>query len=143
MRLDAECIRDILLCVEENTGLRNYCFFTDSGLEDVAKWTGDVTPPPSYQDELLQKYGNDMLIYHVKYCIEASLISPVSGYGGYKIMVADLTPTGHDLLAKIRDTKQWAAVKKGLSVVRDYSLSAISSVAEGVTSAAINAYFQK
>ena len=58
----------------------------------------------------------------------------------YKIFVADLSPNGHEFLSKIRDNNQWSKVKTGLSAVRNYSLSAISSVAEGVTSAAISAY---
>ena len=38
MRLDIDCIRDILLCVEENTGLRQHCFFVDSGLTSVEEF---------------------------------------------------------------------------------------------------------
>jgi len=54
--------------------------------------------------------------------------------------VNDLTYQGHEFIAKIRDAQQWTAVKKGAKAVRNYSLSAIASIAEGVTAAAINAY---
>ncbi len=136
-----DCVRDVLICIEENTGLRKYCFFVDSGLADAAKWTNDVTEPPAYQLPLLQKYGNDTLIYHVHYCLDSGLAIRTSDKDEYKIHVADLSPNGHEFLAKIRDKNQWAAVKSGLSAVRNYSLSAISSVAEGITSAAISSYF--
>ncbi|WP_312281839.1 DUF2513 domain-containing protein [Oscillibacter sp.] len=143
MRLDTDCIRDVLLCIEDNTGLRTMCFFIDSGLTSVAQWTGDVTEPPGYQEELLKKYDNDTLVYHIHYCIESELAIAREGNCGYKIWICDLSPAGHELLAKIRDIDQWHSVKKGLSAVRNFSLSAISSVAEGVTSAAINAYLEK
>lgn len=142
MRLDMDCVRDILLCIEENTGLRKMCFFIDSGLTAAAQWTGEPTNPPDYQEALLQKYDNDTLIYHVHYCLDADLADPKDERNEYyKIWICDLTVKGHELLEKIRTDKQWSAVKKGLSAVRDYSLSAVSAVAEGVTSAAISAYF--
>lgn len=140
MRLNIDCIRDVLLCIEENTGLRKRCFFIDSGLTDTAKWAGSVVPPPDYQMDLLQRYGNDTLIYHVHYCLDTDLASKSPGRDPYQIWIDDLSPSGHEFLAKIRDTTQWGAVKKGLSSVRNYSLSAISAVAEGVTSAAISSY---
>ena len=36
MRINMDCIRDILLCVEENTGLHQACFFisyADAGIQ--------------------------------------------------------------------------------------------------------------
>lgn len=131
------------ICIEEHTGLRHACFFIDAGLTSAAQWTGEVTSPPDYQEELLKKYDNDTLIYHVHYCIDSELAVPREGRDDYKIEICDLSPTGHELLGKIRDTNQWRSVKNGISAVRNYSLSAISSVAEGVTSAAISAYLQK
>lgn len=141
MRLDADCIRDVLLCIEENTGLRQICFFVDSGLNKAAEWTGTVADVPVYQKPLLEKYGNDKLIYHVRYCLDAKLAVETSNQNRYKILVADLSPAGHELLAKIRDPERWPTLKKGLSAVKDYSLSAINAVAEGVTSAGISALF--
>ena len=143
MRLDTDCIRDILLCIEENTGLRKYCYFIDQGLVSAAQWLGTVDDPPDFQQELLERYGNDTLIYHVHYCLDSGLAVGTDNKDEYKIHISDLSPSGHELLAKIRDEKQWATVKKGISAVRNYSLSALSAVAEGATSAAINAYFSQ
>ena len=143
MRLNMDCIRDILLCVEENTGLRKQCFFIDTGLTEAAEWAQAVCDPPTYQIPLLKKYGNDILIYHVHYCIDMELVVKTSNRDQYKIHVADLSPSGHELLGKIRDNNQWGIVKKALTAVRDYSLSALSAIAEGATSAAISAYFSK
>lgn len=53
-----------------------------------------------------------------------------------------MTFSGHEFLEKIRDSKHWSVIKKGLSAVRNYSLDTISSIASGVTSAAIAAYLE-
>ena len=140
MRLDSECLREILLCVEDNTGLRKHCFFIDSGLTEAAQWIGTVMEPPTYQQRLLEKYDNDKLIYHLHYCIDAGLILKTENKDKYKIWIADLSISGNELLGKIRDSKNWASVQKGMSAIRSYLLSAVSSLAEGVTSAAISAY---
>lgn len=141
MRLDLDCIRDVLLCIEENTGLRKTCFFIDDGLTDAAQFVGSIIDTPPYQKPLLDKYGNDTLIYHVHYCLDSALAIRGPEMNSYQIRVADLSPTGHEFLAKIRDPERWPRLKNGISAVRDYSLSAISAVAEGATSAAISAYF--
>ena len=143
MRLNFDCVRDVLLCIEENTGLRKCCFFVDAGFASAAKWVGNETSPEEYQQQLSKRYDNDTLIYHVRYCLDAGLAVRADYGSKYQIFVSDLSPEGHEFLAKIRDETQWGAVKKGLSAVRNYSLSAISSVAEGVMSAAISAYFSK
>lgn len=143
MRLDIDCLRDVLLCIEEHTGLRNYCYFIDKELESIANNMGSVSPIQAYQEKLLEKYDNDTLLYHVHFCVEAEFAKTSLEQSRYKMWIADLTPKGHEFLANIRDTKQWTTVKKGLAAVRNYSLSAISSVAQGVTSAAINAYLSQ
>ncbi|SCJ79203.1 Uncharacterised protein [uncultured Flavonifractor sp.] len=143
MRLNFDCVRDVLICIEENTGLRKCCFFVDTGLSYAAQWLGDETAPAEYQQKLSKRYDNDTLIYHVHYCLDSGLAVKSNHGSPYQIVVSDLSPQGHEFLAKIRDETQWGAVKKGLSAVRNYSLSAISSIAEGVTSAAIGSYFSQ
>ena len=54
--------------------------------------------------------------------------------------VSSLTYEGHELLESVRDEKHWSAIKTGMDAVRNYSLSALAAIAEGVTSAAIGAY---
>ena len=40
MRINMDCIRDILLCVEENTGLQQRCFFISYDLAKVQELIG-------------------------------------------------------------------------------------------------------
>lgn len=57
--------------------------------------------------------------------------------------VMQITYVGHEFLNQIRDSSRWSTIKKATSAVRDYSLDAIRSIAEGVTAAAISAYFKE
>lgn len=136
MKLDMDCVRDMLLCVEENTGLRKSCFFIDEGLAGPAKWTGEIQSPPEYQIPLMARHGIDKLIYHLRYCADAGLI--VIGAGGkdqYKIIVADLTVYGHEFLSKIRDSKNWSKTKELGLKVGAFGLDMTSKIAEGIATA--------
>lgn len=141
MRLNPDCLRDVLLCVEENTGLRNYAQFINASLyEQSEDFFDEHIEIPEYQKILLLKYSCDELIYHVRYCAESKLIEESDVSNDICIVVTDLTPSGHEFLSKIRDAKQWRIIKKGLSAVGDYSLAAISAIAEGATSAGIGKF---
>lgn len=142
MRLDMDCIRDVLLCVEENTGLRNFCYFVDLGLSESAEFIGTEMNIQDYQFDLLKIYENDTIIYHVNFCVEANLISLIDGSDMYHIMVEDLTPSGHDFLANIREKKNWGLVKSIAQKVGGYSLSAIIKIASGVSSNLIDEYLK-
>lgn len=123
MKLDINCVRAILLELE--------------GFP-----LGSYTPCDFKQ--AVSEFGIDSVEYTLKKLheggyINAKITEPDTAkldfYG-----IFDMTFAGHEFLAKIRDTQQWATVKKGAAAIRNYSLSAISAIAEGVTAAAINAY---
>lgn len=137
MRLDMDCIRDLLLCIEDNTGLRKACFFIDHGLSDTAHYTGEETEPFAYQLPLDDKYENDKLIYHLNYCVDAELVTLSNASTLYRIMVSDLTPTGHQFLNNIRDEGIWEKVKSISSSFSSVSLQMISNTAAQVLSAII------
>lgn len=137
MRLDLDCVREILLCVEENTGLRKYCFFYDVGLEEARAFLGTQSEIPEYQVSLMKRFENDKLIYHVNYCIEAGLITPYDGRTGYDFTISDLTPLGHEFLANIRSSGNWAKTKEIGSKVGAFGLNMASKIAEGVVTALV------
>lgn len=124
MKLDMDCVRDVLLELE---GLPLDCH-----------------TPCSFSNSV-SIHGMDNVCYTLAKLEEGNYINAevqrlTSGqYDFYGIY--DLTFSGHEFLAKIRDPKQWRVVKRGLLAVRDYSLSAIESVAQGVTAASISAFF--
>lgn len=141
MRLDMDCVRDVLLCIEENTGLRKFCIFIDTGLTASAKFVGNATEPHDYQQMLLTKYDNDKLIYHVHYCIEADLLQQTNTSTPYKICIADLTPKGHSFIENVRDNKVWTGVKGIAAKVGSKSLDAVIQIASNVITELIKAQF--
>lgn len=142
MKLNLDCVRQILLCVEENTDLRKYCFFIDSDLEETVTSLGDPPIPiPDYQANLLKKFDNNELIYHIRYCVQADLLYLNGSFDVYQIVIPDLTPKGHDFLENIRDNQVWAGVKSISTKVGSKSLDAITQIASNVITQLIKAQF--
>lgn len=142
MKLNLDCVRQILLCTEENTGLRKFCFFIDSGLEESEAMIGNpLIPLPDYQINLLKSFDNDELIYHVNYCVESGLLLTDSSFAPYQIIIKDLTPKGHDFLENIRDNKVWSGIKDVASKVGSKSLDSVIQISFNVITQLIKAQF--
>lgn len=127
MRLNMDCVRDILLVCEA------------AQLDSVLDF-----------NEISALTDNNWDATEIQYCCmrmyEGNLINVICRndnhlYAPVIFAVLSLTWQGHQFLESIRDKKRWEKVKGILGGIRNYSLSAISSTAEGITSAAINAYF--
>ena len=142
MRLEMDCVREILLCVEENTGLRKRCRFIDESLNASQEFLGEIKAPAEYQEPLTKKYGNDTLIYHINYCIQAGLLEKAATSNGYVIVISDLTPNGHSFVENIRDNKIWAGVKGVAVKVGSKSLEAVIQIASNVITELIRSQFQ-
>lgn len=126
MRLNNDCVRDILLSVEE------VCDFNESFR--YSKFSNDF--------ERLQPYSHDEIIYHIKQCKLASLITSMFATdGGDYLEVGDLTPEGHKFLANIRNDDIWNKVKKIAGTVGSHSLSAITQISANVVTQLIKAQF--
>ena len=50
----------------------------------------------------------------------------------------DLTPSGHEFLANVREENNWKKIKSVSSSIGFASLKVVSAIAEGVATAAIN-----
>lgn len=122
MRLSLDCVRDVLLCVEENTGLRNSCHFIDIDPSDSEKSPAGLPTIPPYQLELQEKYSNEMIIYHILYCSKADLLCNVHYITNDMIFIDDLTPSGHDFVANIRNEKNHTWLKEALAKVGSDSI---------------------
>lgn len=119
MRLNPDCIRDILLATEENTGYR----------EELQICRDEPLP------KQLQKYDFKTVAYHVNQCIMAGLIIEGTRFMGVEISIADLTPAGHEFLQNIRADTNWSKVKQKAKAVGSESLSVLSQIAGQVISA--------
>lgn len=127
MVLDSDCVRDVLMTVER-------CEFGETlTLEALCQQVNRHSKEEVWYTCLKLEEGGFLRLTLVP---QMRQVLP-----GIK-SIDDLTYQGHEFIAKIRDAQQWIAVKKGIKAVRNYSLSAISSIAEGVTAAAISAYLK-
>lgn len=139
MKLNTDCVRDVMLALESKLDLceaHNSYQFVACGVDSIC-WSS-----------LKGKYPETEVAYTVLQLAESGYIVTNSQSLCNKSLglldvgsVLYITPKGHEFIERIRDNDRWKTVKKGASAIRDYSLSALSSIAEGVTSAAISAYF--
>ena len=133
MKLDLECVRSVMLCLESNLRI------VDSN--------GTLEKPGMSLEalcELLPDYRKEDIFYSLYNLDQAGYINISVKWlnlAVYYCFINHITYSGHEFLEGIRDTNRWSKIKGISASVRDYSLSAISSIAEGVTSAAISHYF--
>lgn len=137
MKLNPERIRAVMLEIENNWELD-------------ADENGNIAMDSisiEHLYELLPDYDKKDIFYSVYNLKQAGFLDVHIAWadGGivYMCVVNYMTYAGHEFLNRIRDSKRWAAVKGGLSAVRDYSISAISAIAEGVANAAIATYLKE
>ena len=110
MRLNPDCIRDILLSVEESTEV-NVLFVYDRDSRGGTR---------------LGDYAHDVIRYHIRQCKWADLITDYNEWdcGGY-IKIHDLTPRGHEFLANTRSSNLWETLKESSAQAGVDSLSAL------------------
>lgn len=133
MKIELDCVRDVMLCVEENTGLRQRCYFIDYSLNDAQSYIGDLAETPEYQTVLEKQYDNEELLYHLKYCIESGLLVADAPSGLYQMWVYDLTPKGHEFLANIRNKNIWSKVKGLVSKAGSNGVDVVIEIAKAVS----------
>lgn len=123
MQLNHDCVRDVLLYVEENA---NY---------NVRISTNSIK---------LKNYTIEEIVYAIEKLSEADFlnVTSISTMGrqvpGY--IVKSITYKGHEFLDNVKDNGVWSDTKKQLSKFSSTSLSIISSVATQVLSAKIKSH---
>ena len=121
MKLNPDCIRDILFYVEENTDL-----------DSMACINADNIP------ELLNKYSFNEIRYHVKQCELSGLFGEaVTWYLGGNFMIRYLSPSGHKLISDIRSDNAWNKTKQIAVNIGVNSIDTIKQIAAGVITALI------
>ena len=124
MKLNPDCVRDILLTAEEN------CDF-------LSPW--DFHKGDSI--DRLNSYSHEEIAYHIRQCELSRLLEAVEYCdGGDWITITDLTPDGHKFLADIRSDTVWKDVKEVSQKVGSSSLSSLSKIATGIISAIIKSH---
>lgn len=127
MKLNPDCVRDILLSVEDQSDFHHETVYRKNNM----------------LLERLEKYSHDEIIYHIQQCELANLIYGVDYMdGGIHIDIRDLTPNGHDFLANIRNDNFFNKVKNICKELGLNSLSDINQVAVNCAMVLIKSYFK-
>lgn len=129
MKLNRECMRAVLCFLEDDIELesRSDSLVPDMGAKDIV-----------YIYQALPQWKNEDIYYALFNLQQAGFIDATEDFGDY--VVNYITFSGHEFLETIRDDGRWKRINRGLSSVRDYSLSAIQAIAQGITSGAISAF---
>lgn len=128
MKLDLDCIRDILLCVEESVGFMDLLEFQyeEGVLNDLPHLNG---------------YDEETIMYHVKQCSESGLLSGVQFFLDGSAIVSDLSPRGHEFLSNVRSDTNWRKTKEVAQKVGSASLNAVEQIAAKILSELISGHF--
>ena len=125
MKLNPDCIRDILMDIEEAIPGTGYV------LEYDQKTT----------KERLPNYSHEEIMYHVRQCDLSGFLykARFNISGSYDIQ--DLTPAGHQFLADIRSDTVWNKTKNVAAQIGVYSLDTLTKIATGVITELIKRQF--
>lgn len=121
MKLDPDCLRDILLLVEKKSsfeGMFSYSDFMNS--------------------DLVNKYDTGKIFYHIKQAAMSNLITKVTWTKDPDFFFSDLTPEGHKFINDIRNEQNWKKTKSVAKSIGSFSIDALKSIASEVVTTAIN-----
>lgn len=129
MKLNIDCVRDVMLWVEAITTPTQLASYVNTDAVDSDDGflyinADDRPMPNAAQKKLLEKYSNETLVYHLHYCIEAKLLTEFDSPDGNIIVIKDLTPLGHDFIGNIRYDPVFQKVKTVLNLLGVKSLEA-------------------
>lgn len=128
MKLNPDCVRDLLLSLESLTEANQTYFFPQWDDEEF-----------DYASEypLLAKYSPGEIEYHVQQCLENDFfLDGKIGAQGH-LSLRDISPKAHEFLANIRSEENYSRTKKVAAKVGSFSLSAITTIAQEIVTGAI------
>ena len=125
MKLNPDCVRDILLKVEEIPDVHHHWDFNSKNIP-----------------ELFLQYTKEEVIYHIRQCdLCGFLLNPSHSVNYDYYSASDLTPQGHEFLNNIRENNVWTGVKNVAAKVGTTSLSALVQISSNVITQLIKAQF--
>lgn len=124
MKLNPDCIRAILLTVEETVSFGTFMRYDSN------------TKYP-----LLCAYSQDEIFYHINQCNLSGLLTKVVWYMDPGCLIYDLSPAGHEFLANIRSDTNWRKTKEIAKNVGSHSIQALMQIAVNVVTTLISKQF--
>lgn len=122
MKLNPDCIRDILFEIEDVTTFDN-CF--------------EYYPESHPESGRLSEHSVDEIVYHIRQCDLHGLLYRTDSDMQGNVSVMDLSPAGHDFIANIRSESIWNDVKSVGTTVGAKSINALTQIATGIVTALI------
>jgi hypothetical protein len=142
MKLNPDCIRDILLTVEEETSPSSQFVYKPS-----EKYTNRFLLDDESEDEhqiiheRLKSYTDEEILYHINQCELSGFFTNVNPCTGYLYFIQDLSPLGHQFLADIRSDTNWNKTKDIAKKVGSFSLNTLKDISVKVISDVISKSF--
>lgn len=143
MKLNPDCIRDLMLFLEEKTTTQ----LVNIGGHIYPGYSGWCPAKfPEYNE--LSSYSVEEILYHVVQLSESGYIVTDYSFEPRKSEVTFtlskvyyLTPKGHEFVSTISKDEEWTQnIKPVLKTLGSISLSALEAIASGVTAGAINQF---
>lgn len=137
MKLNPDCIRDVMLVLEDITGVSrknngSYSFL-DVEISDLVK-----------DERIAGTYFPEEVVYSVLQLVESGYIK-ANVHHDMQVVRFDigpvfyLTPKGHDFVSSIYSEKEWKdKLKPVFEALGNVSLSVIEAVAKGFSAAALD-----
>ena len=143
MRLNIDCVRDVILWAEHLTSPTRKAIYVNTDIVKELAFMyaaeNELPSPSAEQLELLNKYTNEQLVYHIRYCLDAKLLREATGSTAEIIAIDDLTPQGHEFIANIRSDTVFNKTKSVLKKLGIESLQGAVQIAASVTTEIIKA----
>lgn len=125
MKLNPDCIRDILLSIEE-----------------VSNFNSLLTSEQLSKSSYLAEHSKDEILYHLHQLeLAGYIIAPSKQMYGDVFLLNDLSPLGHEFLSDIRQDTNWNKIKSISKDVGTETLTSIKTIAGNVISSAISTMF--
>lgn len=115
MKLNPDCIRDVLLTVEENTGFHTVM---------------EIDEDNYTQYQQLKKYKYEEVAYHIIQCNLSGYFTDFAARIDDSYMIVDLSPKAHEFIANIRSDTNWKKIKEKALVVGSFSMSVLADIAK-------------
>lgn len=125
MKLDPDCVRAVLLTLEEHTSYQSILSIDENTL-------------PTFPE--LSSYPLEKVLYHIQKCNETGFLNGVQ-YFVDSVNVGGLHFKGHEFLNNTRENKVWAGVKSVAAQVGTNSVQGLTKIASNVITSLIKAQF--
>lgn len=122
VKLNPDCIRDILICVE------SLKFGETIEFLDIIN--------------ALEEYDTDEVLYHIQQCEYNNFFTKTNHFAqSLNGRIYDLTPKAHEFLANIRSDNLWRKTKSAASKIGSVALPVLQQIASNVVEGAVKSYF--